>query len=352
MIECRVSSLRKKIEKQAAVALIFNPADIFYLIGVDTYGVLIVQEEKIIFFSPSVNYIKASGKIGGMSTAGEISVADCESYRGAIPWNEIASSIKTKKIIFDPETVSHKTYVKIRETFNEVVLLNGLVADLRIIKDLEEQKLIRTACAAASNIINSINIDDWRGKKESELVSYLDGAAWTYGCSGRAFCGIVAAGKNSAEPHHFPSEDYIKSGWLVVDFGVKYKGYVSDLTRTFILSEFVNDMNSEKLLSAVKKAKDNSVNILRDGVKSYEVYDAAREILEEFSLNKYFIHGLGHGVGIEVHEKPYLSAGDKTVLRAGMVVTIEPGFYIPDVGGMRLEDTYLITNSEPECLTS
>ncbi|MFW6134455.1 MAG: M24 family metallopeptidase [Elusimicrobiota bacterium] len=226
-----------------------------------------------------------------------------------------------------------------------------MVSRLRIQKDSDEIECIKKASSRAAEIIEGLEISDLKGKKESEIASLLTGSSWRNGCSGVAFDPVVAGGKNTAYPHHLPGEDKITSGWVKIDFGLRYKGYCSDLTRMFILSKFVNNVDSYNMLSVLKEAKQKGVDMLKPGVRCSDIYIEVKKHLDEHDIGKYFIHSLGHGVGIDVHEKPYLKRNSKTILKQSMVVTVEPGFYIPGVGGMRLEDTYLITNKGRERLT-
>ena len=337
----RIALLRAELKKYSAdILAVFNPADIFYLTGVRTSeGMILIRKEETAIYVPFVNYSQA-----------ELTVPkgiECRTYNYVLPTKDF----KDKQVLFDFRGIDYITYLKIKETAKDVNIVDGLVSRFRIIKDNGEIKLLKTAASTAAKIVESLNIDEWVGKKESRLAAYLQEKSWGDGCSGCAFTPVVAAGKNSAHPHHIPSEDYIKSGWLKVDYGVEYNGYCSDLTRTFILSKFNNGLNSEELFLNLKVVKDKVVKELKPGVKCSEIYNIAKQALKDYSLDKYFIHNLGHGIGIEVHEKPSLNHHNSTRLEAGMVITIEPGFYIPGVGGMRMEDTYLITEEGSKLLT-
>jgi Xaa-Pro aminopeptidase len=330
-------------EHSADSALISNPADIFYLAGVKTSGILILQKEGAIIYVPSVSFEESKLRIK--------KDIECRVYSSDLPWDEISYMLKGMKVAVEPVNISLKTYNKIKNKFSGLVFIDELVARHRIIKEPEELGLIRKACSIATEIVDSISKDEWIGKTEMELTSYLEQQAWSHGCAGSAFVPVVATGQNSAYPHHEPGNDYIRGGWLKVDFGVVYDGYCSDLTRTFILDKFINNLDSEKLFVNLREAQSKAVELLRPGIECSKVYEVAKGQLEKCGLARYFIHGLGHGVGIEVHEKPDIKYGEPQKLQEGMVVTIEPGFYMPGTGGMRIEDTYLIKKEGAEKLT-
>jgi Xaa-Pro aminopeptidase len=136
-----------------------------------------------------------------------------------------------------------------------------------------------------------------------------------------------------------------------IDYGILYEGYCSDLTRTYILDKFFNNVDVEELLKHLINAQHEAVKILKPGIKCSSVYNASNEYLKKQGLDNYFTHGLGHGVGIEIHERPYLRKDSSEILKEGMVVTVEPGIYMTGIGGMRVEDTYLINKEGAEQLT-
>lgn len=320
-----------------------NPADIFYLTGVKTEGVFVAAQKESVLYVSGVSFEECRRKVNES--------IECRVYSNGVPWDEIGACLKGIKVAVDPESISYKTYESIKNKFNDLVFVEDMVSRHRVVKEPDEQELIRRACSITSEIFAAIDAEKWLGKTEKDLSSYLAQQAWRNGGSGSAFTPVVAAGVNSAYPHHQPSNDYILGGWFKVDFGVVYDGYCSDLTRTFILDKFINKLNSEKLLINLSEAQAKAEKLLKPGIECSKVYEAARKHLEECGLAQYFIHGLGHGVGIEIHEKPYLKSGESIKLQEGMVVTVEPGFYMPGIGGMRVEDTYLMKAEGAEKLT-
>lgn len=331
------------VESSAEGALVLKPADIFYLAGVKTEGVFVITQKWARLYVPGVSFEECKRRLNGN--------IECRVFDNEVPWDEISTYLKGIKTAVNPECISYKTYVEIKDKFDELIFVEDMVSRHRIVKDPREQELIRKACGITSEIFAAIDAEKWRGKTERDLSAYLEQQAWKNGGSGSAFTPVVAAGVNSVYPHHQPSGDYILGGWFKVDFGVVYDSYCSDLTRTFILDKFINNLDSEKLLLDLNGAQAEAEELLMPGIECSKVYEAARKHLEGCGLAQYFVHGLGHGVGIEIHERPYLKSGESQKLQEGMVVTVEPGFYMPGIGGMRVEDTYLIKKEGAEKLT-
>jgi len=177
----------------------------------------------------------------------------------------------------------------------------------------------------------------------------MEYAARTRGADGVSFETIVAGGKRSALPHGRASRHRLpRRGFVVIDFGVILAGYCSDRTRTVHLGK--PGGAARRLYEAVQRAQEAALRRLRPGVTAAEVDRAAREVLEAAGWGRYFTHSTGHGVGLEIHEPPRLAAGQKTKLQPGMIVTIEPGAYVPGEGGVRIEDMALITDRGHEVL--
>ncbi|MFH1416511.1 MAG: Xaa-Pro peptidase family protein [Elusimicrobiota bacterium] len=327
----------------ASCALVLDPADILYLTGFRTEAALIVMKNGISIYIGAVNYQEFKEKNG----AG-IEVIEC---RSGYPWDDIGARLKGTKTVFDPDSVTYGFFQKMQKSVEILEPVAELVSMQRIVKDQAEIAILREACSKTAGIVTGIDPDRWKGRTEKELAGYLEQASWECGGTGPSFLPVVACGVNSAFPHHVPSDAIIDGGWLKIDYGISYNGYASDLTRTFILDKFIDKLNSEELFSALTYAKEEAVRYLKPGVSCAEVYEAARDRLAESGLEQYFNHGLGHGVGIEVHEKPYLRKGETLRLEPGMVVTVEPGFYMPGIGGMREEDMYLINEGGNEQLT-
>jgi Xaa-Pro aminopeptidase len=225
----------------------------------------------------------------------------------------------------------------------------GLVEDLRIVKEAEEVELLRVVASIAGRAFDRVRPAIRPGLRERDVAFLLEQTFRELGADGPAFETIVAAGERGALPHGRASDRVIESGdMVVVDFGAAAAGYHSDTTRTIVVGEPTPEQ--ARVIEAVRQAQLASIALMKPGVTADEVDRRAREVLA--GEQHAFGHGLGHGIGLQVHERPYLSATDHTALRPGMVITNEPGIYIPGWGGVRLEEMVLITEGGPEVLTS
>jgi Xaa-Pro aminopeptidase len=185
---------------------------------------------------------------------------------------------------------------------------------------------------------------------ERDLALEIEYRMRKKGAEGVAFETIVASGPRSANPHARPSSKALQeSNFVILDLGAMLCGYAADMTRTVFLGE--PNRQARNLYSAVMKAQRGSVQAVRDQARTGEVDSAARRILAKHGLARYFTHSTGHGVGLEIHERPRIGKGETTRLRSGSVVTVEPGVYLEGLGGIRIEDTVLVGPEGPEILT-
>lgn len=234
----------------------------------------------------------------------------------------------------------------------ELVPLENVMANLRKVKDDTEIDLIRKSVGIAEEAFNAIRAEVKPGQTENYLAGLLGFELRSRGASGSSFPVIVAAGANSSLPHYHPGEVLVqKDQPVLIDWGAVLKGYCSDLTRTLLVGRVSDRM--KEIYKVVLEAQQAAIEFLRPGVTGKQADRVARDIIEKAGYGPQFGHGLGHGLGREVHELPTLrKTGQEEELRPGMVVTVEPGIYLPAEGGVRIEDDVLITHSGREVLSS
>ncbi len=225
------------------------------------------------------------------------------------------------------------------------------ITTLRIRKDDEELEAMVRATEVAESAMRRIFPQMRAGMTEKQIAALLTQALMDEGADSIAFGPIVSSGPNSASPHAVPTERPLQSGdLLVIDWGVYVDGYPSDITRTFAVGQI--DPELQRIYRAVKMANKQGKAAARPGAAAQDVDRAAREVIEEAGYSEYFIHRTGHGLGLEVHEPPYMMEGNTTPLETGNVFTVEPGIYLPGRGGVRIEDNLVITAQGYRCLTT
>jgi Xaa-Pro aminopeptidase len=234
----------------------------------------------------------------------------------------------------------------------ELVPMENVMVNLRKVKDDHEIDLIRKSAAVAEEAFTAIRGEIKAGLTENYLAGLLIFELRSRGASDSSFPVIVAAGANSSLPHYRPGEALVaRDQPLLIDWGAIYKGYCSDLTRTLMIGRVSDKM--KKIYKIVLDAQAAAIKFLRPGVTTMQADRVARDVIEKAGYGKQFGHGLGHGIGREIHELPVMrKTGGEEELRPGMVVTVEPGIYLPGEGGVRIEDDVLITHSGCEVLTT
>ena len=224
----------------------------------------------------------------------------------------------------------------------------GLVEGLRMLKSTDEVELLRRVAQIAGRAFDRVQPAIRPGLRERDVAFLLEQTFRELGADGPAFDTIVAAGERGALPHGRASDRVLERGdMIVVDFGASAGGYHSDCTRTIVVGKPTPEQR--QVIDAVRRAQTESMALMKPGVAADVIDRRARESLDGDA--DAFRHGLGHGIGLLVHERPFLSPSDQTPLQAGMVITNEPGIYRPGWGGVRLEEMVLVTENEPEVLT-
>ncbi len=243
-------------------------------------------------------------------------------------------------------------YLSLKEiSFINLVPLTNVIELLRIIKDEEEADTIRKACEISSKSFLETLPFIKEGVTEKDIAAELEYRFKKNGADKPSFNTIVAAGERGALPHGTPSERKIKAHELIVmDFGVFYNGYASDTTRTVCVGE--PDEESLKIYNIVEEAQKVGREAVKEGIYCRELDSRVRNFIKENGYGKYFIHGLGHGVGLEIHELPFVNSRSPFELIENMVITVEPGVYLPNKFGVRIEDTILVKKDKGEILTN
>jgi Xaa-Pro aminopeptidase len=255
------------------------------------------------------------------------------------------------RIGLEADDISWAAQARLAESISGLVATQGLILALRAVKDPGEVARIEAACGIADRALAEVVALLGNGATEAEVGAAFDAAVRRHGGSGVSFETIVASGPNGALPHARPTDRRIRSGDLVViDCGALVDGYHSDMTRTFAVGEPAPEQRRQ--LEVVLAAHDAGVAAMAAGVPTKDVDAAARAVIADAGWADHFTHGTGHGVGLDIHELPRVSARSDEILATGMVATVEPGVYLPGVAGVRWEDSVLITADGPRRLTA
>jgi Xaa-Pro aminopeptidase len=255
------------------------------------------------------------------------------------------------RVGFDGNALKFTEYSQLKKKFPKTKFLPRIdcIEQLAAIKDEEEIGKIKKAVAITDKVFTEILDIIKPGISELDVAAEISYRQRKHGSEADAFESIVVSGVRSSLPHGRPSVKKMRSGELVtLDFGCAVEGYHSDLTRTIVLGKPKTE--AKKIYNVVLQAQLRAIDAARNGVKTKDVDAVARDYITQRGYGKYFRHSLGHGIGLQVHEQPRLSVQSKALLQKGNVVTIEPGIYIPNFGGVRIEDDVVITNGQCEVL--
>lgn len=324
-------------------SLRMNP-NLFYFTGYKGVGALIIPVKKKPFLIVPKMEFEAAKKSNIRKVYSMEKKKFFESVHAIIKKNKL----KSGNIAIDKSHITLNSFRYFKKQFRNIKTKDIALDCLRLreAKTGEEIGILKKSCNYADKILKKA-INGFKDfKTESELAAFLEYETKKTGLE-LSFNPIVASGKNGSMPHHEPKSDKIKKGFCVLDFGVKYKGYCSDITRTIY---FGNPGKKEKeIYNMLLKIQIDAINQVKDNKKCSELYDFVNQKLGKYKNN--FTHGLGHGVGVEIHEFPNLTLNSKDRIRNNMVFTIEPGIYFPGKFGIRIEDTILFKN-KPIALTN
>ena len=342
----RVQKLVQKMELEHLESfLITSPYNLRYLTGfTGTTGWALITREKN-YFITDFRYTEQAAK-------------QCDGYeiiQNKKPLIEevaqLVNQLRLKNLAFEEDFVSYSLYVMLEELMEtELIGVAGIVEEMREVKDSSEIAIIKKACSIADSAFTHILDYITPGKTEIEVATELDFYMRSLGATGVSFDIIVASGVRSAMPHGVASQKIIEKGdFVTLDFGCYYEGYVSDMTRTISIGK-----PSEQLVDIydiVLEAQRRVIKEAKPGVSGIMLDNVARDYIAKNGYGEEFGHSTGHGIGLEIHEGPNVSRLAEKLLVPGNIITDEPGIYLPGIGGVRIEDDILITETGYEVLT-
>ena len=335
-MNARIDRLRELIEEPL---LVTNPKNVIYLAGFDSSNAaLLVDQERVQLFT-DFRYIEAASAVDGVEVV--------QTKRAVI--GALAEQL-SGRIGFEASNVVYSDFQTLAAGGIELVPHNGLVESLRAIKEESELEILRHACAITDRVFERLTEVKFVGRTEREVSWDLTQLFHDEGGDGLAFESIVGAGPTGARPHARATDRKIGAGELVViDAGCTVNGYASDYTRTFATGPL--DDEAKEAYDVVLSAQLAGLKAIRADMPAIDADQAARRVVEDSPFAGLFGHGLGHGLGLDVHELPRMSAETDDVLVAGNVVTVEPGVYLPGKFGIRIEDDVVVTQDGIENLT-
>jgi Xaa-Pro aminopeptidase len=326
--------------------LVSSPASIRYLTGYSgSNGLILLTPTQAHFFTDPRYAADATANI------------TCKVHISRKPLIQAAADLikrkQLRKIAFEPAWTTVDQHTQLQKALPKSAALKpipGTIEEMRAVKSPAEIALIRRSVLANSEAFARTMKRLKPGLKEREIAAELDFQMGVLGAEKPSFDTIVATGPNSALPHAHPGARRLGTNeLLLIDMGATLDGYTSDMTR--MMHTGTPPPRIRDLYKAVLEAQLAAIDVVRPGIAVTKVDAAARDILKRHKLEKEFVHSTGHGLGLEIHESPRIGKKDKTKLRAGMVITIEPGAYLEGIGGVRIEDTVLVTEKGCEVLT-
>ena len=327
--------------------LVSSQPDIYYLTGFQSRDSYLLLTPKESFFITDFRYLHEARKsLSNLS----IKIINGSLFKLV---NKLCLSAKVTRLGFQAKNLLFGEYEKLSEQFQTKIRFiptYDLIETLRQIKSPQEIKFIKKAVAITVGALNYAKKIIQPGMKEYELGLELKRFILERGAGAFSFDIIVASGPNSAFPHHITTKRIIKNHQpVLIDMGVEFKGYKSDLTRVFFLGKMTPVFS--RIYNIVQRAQGDSIRGIRPGITISKIDSFARQYIAKEGYGRYFGHGLGHGIGLQVHESPHISSKNKNRLIPGMIFTIEPAIYLPGQFGIRLEDMVLVTKRGAQILS-
>lgn len=331
-------------EKQLPAFLISNPTNIYYLTGFS--GLAPNSREAFAVATKRNLHLFTSQMYGqGLNVPSHIHLHIIKS------WDDVFGFLKRYhnkgRVAFETSDLRHSEFKKLNAQSPRLMSTKNIVENLRIIKSKEEIKHIRKAAQITDKAFETVIKQIKPGLTEKKVARMLISAMEDFGATDIAFDPIVAFGKNSAKPHHKTGNTKLTKGPLLIDMGAKYKGYCADMTRTIYVGK-----PSKDFLITYNKVKDVLINTLERVKPETKIQELSIIANKQFGKEKeHFLHSLGHGVGLDIHERPFANSKTKAILKPGMILTIEPGLYYSNWGGIRLEELILLTSKGIQILS-
>lgn len=347
----RVPEFQKKIQNEGFDAfLLTNTTNVYYFTNFfsRSYAFMIVYPESApLLLVPELEYEEATNKVKNC----EILKVDMGIKILELLKDKFESE-QVKVLAFEDATMTVRFYLELFQKMEFLKFKKGskLVEELRNSKNKDEIEKIKRACEIADKGISAAIENITEGRTEIEVAAEIEYVMRNNGSESHPFDTIVASGYRSAFPHGVSTNKKIALGDLIiVDLGAKYEGYCSDMTRTVVLGS--PNQKQLEIFNEVLSVQQEVIKICSVGKRAVKLDEFVREFLAKKELNEFFVHSLGHGVGLDVHELPAVAPESEDILKENSVFTIEPGVYIPDVGGVRIEDVILLTKKGAELLT-
>ncbi len=333
----RLDRLQASLEEPLLVS---SPINVRYLCGLDSSNAaMLIEPDRVQLFT-DFRYAERAGAIRGVETV--------QTRRNL--YADLAERL-SGRVGFETESLTHARFETLAAGGLELVPRRGLVERLRQVKDSAELAAVRRSAAILNDAFARLAEEPFVGRSERDLVWRMAELFHEGGADDSAFSTAVGSGPTGASPHAVPGDKRIEVGeTVVVDAGCRVNGYCSDCTRTFVTGQLPSEL--AEAYDVVLRAQLASLEAVVPGAEGKAVDRVARSIIEEAGFGDRFGHGLGHGVGLEVHEAPWLNAelGEEALV-SGNVVTVEPGMYLPGLGGVRIEDLVIVSDDGPEVLT-
>lgn len=332
--------------------LVNSAANISYLtnyISRDSY--LLISKKQNVYWTDGRYTQEAKGRLNKNFAIEEIGINNYKSFVDSI--YETCLRLNIKKIGFEEKHLSYSQYNSLKKSIKKplsLIAVKDAIEEIRQIKRRDEINKLKQAVNITIKAFNYIEKFIVPGKKEVEIAGQLENYVRHNGATGTSFDIIVASGPNTSFPHHLTSQRKImKNEPVLIDLGVSYYGYKSDLTRVYSSGKMSFLM--EKIYRVVVNAQGKAIKEIKPSVKIKNIDTIARQYITNEGFGGFFNHGLGHGIGLEVHELPHISPKQNTELKQGMVFTVEPGIYLPGKFGVRIEDMVLVTKKGVEILS-